>query len=704
MPEPEFTNHLIHETSPYLLQHAHNPVDWYPWGDEAFQKAKQEDKPILLSCGYSACHWCHVMERESFEDPAIAKLMNDYFVNVKVDREERPDIDQLYQDAVHALGVQGGWPLTVFLDHQLRPFYGGTYFPPHAGYGRPAFPAILAALHERWATQRDKMDAAGAELVDFMAQTAEARPPAEGLPGPELPEVALRRLGQYFDRQHGGFGGAPKFPNPGLLQLFFRVAASRGLGPELEQLRFTLEKMARGGIYDQLGGGFHRYATDRLWLVPHFEKMLYDNAQLLAVYTTGYQLSGSAEFRQVIRETAAYVRREMTAPEGGFYATQDADSEGEEGRYYVWTPQQIRAALEPDAAQLIIDYYRVSETGNFEGRYILNRLHPPLVALADHSDGELQERLTKARAQLLAVRAQRVQPFRDEKIITSWNGLMIGGLAQAYQALGDEPDYQAARRAAQFILDRLKLADGSLARVYKDGRARIAAFLDDYAFLAQGLFHLYECDFDPRWLRAGLDLTEQASAKFGTETGRYYLTAPVEDGQLIQRPVSGGDQAIPGGAAIQAENLLKLAAYTENDRYRGEAARILEAYGPAMSDNPWGYAGLIGALDAFYRGYQTFAFVTVEPGVPELLRQLQRQYLPYRVVALRQAQTETEWADHPAAPLLAEHQPRNGQPTCYVCADQRCHPPVTDWESLRAILNQSQAQPQEREQGAPVYP
>jgi uncharacterized protein YyaL (SSP411 family) len=683
MPEPQPTNRLTHESSPYLLQHAHNPVDWYPWGDEAFQKAKQEDKPILLSCGYSACHWCHVMEHESFEDPDIAALMNQYFVNIKVDREERPDIDQLYQDAVHTMGVQGGWPLTVFLDHELRPFYGGTYFPPHAGYGRPGFPEVLEALHERWINQRDKIHAASAELADFMTQAAEAGPEAAELPGPEFAEEAVRRLSQYFDARNGGFDGAPKFPNPSLLQFFLKASVARKLARQQEHFLFTLEKMARGGIYDQLGGGFHRYATDSRWLVPHFEKMLYDNAQLLSSYAAGYQLNGSAEFRQVIRETAAYVRREMTAPEGGFYATQDADSEGEEGRYYLWTPREIRAALEPDAAQLVIDYYRVSEAGNFEGRDILNRLNPPLAALSDHPDGELQERLAAARAKLLAVREQRIKPFRDEKIITSWNGLMIGGLAQAYQVLGDAADYETARRAADFLLDRMKLNDGGLARIYKDGAARIAGFLDDYSFLAQGLLQLYECDFDPRWLRAGLELTETASGRFGDGSGRYYLTAAA--GQLLKRPVSGSDQAIPSGVAVHAENLLKLAAYIGNEPYREEAARILGAYGPAMTDNPWGYAGLIGALDAWHRNYQTFTFVTDQAGVPDLLRRLQGEYLPYRVLLLCQAGTDL--AHHPAAPLLAGHRTLEGKPTCYACTERSCHPPVTGWEELRALLN-----------------
>ena len=683
MPEPQPTNRLIHESSPYLLQHAHNPVDWYPWGDEAFRKAIEEDKPLLLSCGYSACHWCHVMERESFENPEIADLMNRYFVNIKVDREERPDIDQIYQDAVHAMGIQGGWPLTVFLDHQRRPFYGGTYFPPHTKFGRTGFPEVLEAVHRRWSEGREALAEVSGELAGYLKREPGPDLTATGVPEPDLPVRALLQLGQYFDPEHGGFDGAPKFPNPGLLQLFLRAGVSARMAEAVERVIFSLEKMARGGIHDQIGGGFHRYSTDERWLVPHFEKMLYDNAQLLRIYANGYQLTKSAEFRRVIRETAAYVRREMTSAEGGFFATQDADSEGEEGKYYVWTPEAIRDAIGLEPARLIIDYYGVSREGNFEGANILNRMAPPSgIFVGQADDPRLYARLDQARAALLEARERRVKPFRDEKIITSWNGLMIGGLAAAYQALGDEDDYRTARRAAEFIQNRSRLDDGGLARVFKDDRARIPGFLDDYSFLGQGLLRLYECDFNPEWLRQGIALTEEAVERFGDGAGRYYLTA--RDGDLMHRPVSGNDQAIPSGVSIQAENLLKLASFTGVERYRDEAERILSAYGPAMAENVWGYAELLGALDGWHRGYGTFSFIAPGAGTPELLRKLRGEYLPYRVLAL--ARDGEDLSDHPAREILADRHPVGGKTACYACLQWQCRPPVTGWEELKASL------------------
>ncbi len=686
MPEPQTTNRLIHESSPYLLQHAHNPVDWYPWGDEAFAKAKEEDKPILLSCGYSACHWCHVMEQESFEDPNIAKLMNDYFVNIKVDREVRPDIDQLYQEAIHAMGLQGGWPLTVFLDHRRRPFFGGTYFPPEPMYGRAGFPEILSALHQQWVDNRDRLEQVGAELQQHLALETAIEGPGLQVPDAELPVQAVLQLTDHFDTQFGGVAGAPKFPNTSLLQLFFRVANTRQLEREREKLIFTLEMMARGGIYDQLGGGFHRYSTDRYWLVPHFEKMLYDNAQLLKVYAVGYQLTRSPEFQQVIAETAQYIRREMTAPEGGFFATQDADSQGAEGLFYTWTQAEIRQELEPADAELLGEFYGVTAAGNFEDkRNILNRL-----GSADRERKEQFERpetrrqLAQARAKLFQARERRVKPFRDEKIITSWNGLMIGGFANVYQVLRDERDYHSARRAAEFILSQSRLPDGSLARVVLDGAVHTQGFLDDYSFMVQGLLHLYECDFDPRWLKESVALTEAAIAKFGTESGRYYLTAQTAE-QLPNRPRSGGDQAIPSGVSLHLENLLKLAAYTGKPHFRETARQILTAYGAAMAQNVWGYAEMLGVLEAYHQGYQALSFITAQNEPPQLLLDLQVHYLPFRVLTL--AREGADLTQHPARAMLEGKKTVDGQAACYACFDCQCYPPVTGWEELRTLIN-----------------
>ena len=689
MPETKFTNRLIYETSPYLLQHAHNPVDWFPWGDDAFQKAKAENKPVLLSCGYSACHWCHVMERESFEDPEIAALMNKYFVNIKVDREERPDIDQLYQQAVAVITVRGGWPLTVFMDHQGRPFFGGTYFPPTASYGRTAFPELLEAVHQKWLSEQERIAEAGQELVEYL-RAEPGSSPETGIPGPELPLRAIGELGGEVDRQNGGFGRAPKFPNTPVLGFFLRVGTAAGQKEAVDLALFSLRRMARGGIYDQLGGGFHRYATDAIWLVPHFEKMLYDNAQLLQIYTNAFQITQEAEFGEVVRDTAAYIRREMTAPEGGFYATQDADSPEGEGRFFLWSIAEVQKILDPETAKLFINHFRMTEAGNFEGLNILNRLNE---TANPSKEWEYNRKLQQARAALLAVRETRPRPFRDEKIITSWNGLMIGALAVVYQVFGNPADYRAAQKAAGFILDKMRPAAGRLVRVYKDGQAKGAAFLDDYAFLVRGLLNLYETDFRPLWLAESLELTKTVLRKFGDGSGKYYLTA--DEPGLIARPLSGADQAIPGGVAVHCENLLRLAEFTGKTELRDAAAEILTSYGESAKRNVWGYASLIRALDMYHRSFKEFVFVSETPALPEILVKLRKLYLPYRILA-RQVQndgdsSETQ-ADHPARDLFTGRTPVNGKPTCYICHDQHCLPPVTEWEDLCGILEQLQHQ------------
>ncbi|MGE5580976.1 MAG: thioredoxin domain-containing protein, partial [Bacillota bacterium] len=631
-----------------------------------------------LSCGYSACHWCHVMERESFEDLEIAALMNEYFVNIKVDREERPDIDQIYQQAVQLIARHGGWPLTVFLDHDRRPFYGGTYYPPVSMYGRPGFSDILEAVHRKWVEEREQIREAGAELTKYLRSESEIANQAE-IPEESFPEKAAAELYRYADTTNGGFDGAPKFPNPTLLNLLLNIGGSKEGSSELSHVLFTLRRMARGGIYDQLGGGFHRYSTDHYWLAPHFEKMLYDNAQLLRLYSIGYQLTGAEEYRQVAQETAEYVRREMTAPEGGFYATQDADSEGEEGKYFLWRMDEIREALDQDEARLIIDYYGVTEGGNFEGKNILNRLHD---FEGQGFDCSTSARLKQAREKLLKIREARAKPFRDEKVITGWNGLMISGLAVCYQAFQNDADYQAARRGAGFILKKSRLTDGGLARIYKDNKAYGEALLDDYAFLAQGLLDLYEADFDGEWLARSIELTEIAINRFGAGNGRYYLTSEKE-GELVSRPLSGPDQAIPSGVAVQAENLLKLAAYTGRNQFWEEAGRIFSAYSGEMQHNSWGYAGLISAFDGFQQGIKEFTFVYDGKEPPELLVRLRRNFQPHRILAW--AGEGFDLKDHPAKALFEGREPVNCKPTCYVCINQSCLPPVTEWEELERL-------------------
>ncbi len=678
MSKTKNTNRLIRESSPYLLQHAHNPVDWYPWGEEAFTKAKEEDKPILLSCGYSACHWCHVMERESFEDPEIGDLMNRYFVNIKVDREERPDIDQIYQQAIQMITGHGGWPLTAFLDHDRRPFYGGTYYPPVTMYGRPGFPDILEAVHRKWVEEREQIDEAGVELTKYLQTEARLAHHTE-MPEKEFPEKAIHELYRYADTNNGGFDDAPKFPNPSLLRLLLTIGSRQAESRELKHVFFTLTRMARGGIYDQLGGGFHRYSTDRKWLAPHFEKMLYDNAQLLRLYSIGYQLTGKEEFKQVVRETADYVHREMTAPHGGFYATQDADSEGEEGKYFLWTVDQLKEILDEDDARLLINYYGVSEAGNFDGKNILNRLHH----FEDQPFNDLAPtKLKSIREKLLKVRETRVKPFRDEKVIISWNGLMISGLAISFQVFQNILDYKAARQAAEFCLKSAYQADRSLARIFKDGKSYGEGFLDDYAFLTQGLLDLYEADFNKEWLGRGIELTETAIKRFSEGKGLYYLTSKNQN-ELVSRPLSGADQAIPSGVAVQAENLLRLAAFTGKGEFREEAESIFRAYSREMQHNSWGYAGLISALDGYLQGIKEFVFVSEDNAPPELLVRLRRKFLPYRILAW--AGNMQEIKEHPAEELFKGREPVNRKPTCYICMEQSCLPPITEWEDLEKV-------------------
>jgi uncharacterized protein YyaL (SSP411 family) len=688
---------LIHETSPYLQQHAHNPVDWYPWGEEAFQKAKADDKPILLSCGYSACHWCHVMERESFENEEIAELMNRYFINIKVDREERPDLDQVYQHAVQLITGQGGWPLTVFLDPMGRPFYGGTYFPPEPIYGRPSFPEVLKTIHDKWVKERDQIEASGGQLLEHLQSLSRTREQQSGVGDSELPLQAISELAGIMDRRDGGFGRAPKFPNFNLLQLFLKVGNQHRNDTFVNLATFTMIQMARGGIHDHLGGGFHRYSTDPHWLVPHFEKMLYDNALLIRTYTLAYQIKPDEEFKMLVRSAADFIRREMTAPEGGFYATLDADSEGEEGSYYLWRLEEIRELLPADLAQVFIDYNSVTVAGNNEGKNILY-LSP------DDETGlnpENQKKLNQAKTILLAAREKREKPFRDEKIITGWNGLMIGALACSYQIFQNPLDYRSAKTAADFLLKSLRTEDGTLAGIYKDGQAKIKAYLDDYAFLAQGLLDLYEADFNRIWLENALTLTKEASRKFGTPSGCYYLTSAVGEingdaigegvgkntGNLITRPLSGNDQAIPAGVAVHCENLLRLAAFTEERELWEEARKILGAYQTEMADNFWGYAGLIGTLDIFHQNYKVFSFISDQPATPEILVKIRKARLPYHILAWYNTAlggVET----HPARELFKNRETLNGRPTCYLCYDQHCLPPVTEWEDLNAILGQ----------------
>ena len=610
------TNQLINETSPYLLQHAHNPVDWYPWSEEALKKAQQEDKPVLLSIGYSACHWCHVMERESFENEDIAGTMNQHFVSIKVDREERPDIDGIYMQAVQAMTQQGGWPMTMFLTPDGRPFYGGTYFPPDDRYyGRqmmPGFRRILLNVASAYQDHRQEIEEQATQIADYLKQRSEAPLQRRGSKptGPMLLDMlnsASRELASAFDAVHGGFGDAPKFPNTMSLEFLLRMHLHRlkgeisneeTSGSELEMVEVSLQYMANGGIYDQLGGGFHRYSVDAEWLVPHFEKMLYDNALLSRLYLHTYLVTGNPFYSRIVEETLDYVVREITFPEGGFYSTQDADSEGEEGKFFVWTPQEIEQLLPPPDAALFMLYYDVSQQGNFEGKNILH-VQQDARHVADNalvSLDELQASLKRSRATLFRMREQRIKPGRDEKILTSWNGLMLRSFAEVARYLS-RPDYlQIASNNANFLLSKLR-QDGRLLRTYKDGRARLNGYLEDYTFLADGLLALYEASFDVRWLEEARALIEQAITLFADEHNGGFFDTGSDHESLISRPKDIMDNAIPAGNSVAVDVLLRLAAFTGEASYRKRADDYLQPIADLMVQHPQAFGHVLGALD-----------------------------------------------------------------------------------------------------------
>lgn len=683
----DHTNRLSQETSPYLLQHAHNPVDWYPWGEEALAAARAADKPIFLSIGYSACHWCHVMERESFEDEATAALMNELFVNIKVDREERPDLDAIYMDAVQAMTGQGGWPMSVFLTPDGKPFYGGTYFPPEPRYGMPSFRQVLQSVAEAYRQRRDQVDGQADRLTEMLQRNTELAAQDTDLSTETLSE-AVDQLQHHFDGEHGGFGSQPKFPQPMTLDFIMtQYARTRDLDT-LYMAELTLEQMALGGIYDQLGGGFHRYSVDSVWLVPHFEKMLYDNAQLLRTYLHAWQITDRDLYRRVVEETIDYVLREMTAPGGGFYSTQDADSEGEEGKFFVWTPEEIEQHLSPQQAGIFESYYGVSDRGNFEGRNILyvSRGLDNVAQRHGVSEEEAAQMLAEARQTLFAVREQRVKPGRDEKILTEWNGLMIHALAECGVVLGRSDALEAAEAAARFVLDQMSQADGKLYRSYKDGRARFNGYLEDYAAFGRGLVALYEATFDLRWLGEASRLTQLMFSQFHDAAGGGFYQTGVDHETLVVRRKDYIDNAIPSGNSMAAELLLRLATLVGNDDYRREAARIVLTIKDALGRQPTGFGRMLCVLDALIHPSQEVAIVGDRDAAETqaLLGEVRRRYLPHTVVAHKTPDAES------MLPLLEGRGLVDGKPAAYVCEHYACKLPVTTPEALATLLDDTE--------------
>jgi uncharacterized protein YyaL (SSP411 family) len=690
-------NRLAHESSPYLRQHAENPVDWYPWGPEALERAKREDRPILLSVGYSSCHWCHVMERESFDDPSIAALMNHRFVNVKVDREERPDLDQVYMKAVQAMTGHGGWPMTVFLTPEGIPFFGGTYFPPEPRPGMPSFPQVLDAVHDAWVNRRDQVKEGGARLARALSAASLA---AGGrTAGTELLDQAARTLAGRYDPAHGGFGAAPKFPQPVTLELLLRYHMRTGEPAPLEMVVHTLRRMAAGGMRDHLGGGFHRYSVDERWLVPHFEKMLYDNALLARVYVDAWRLTGADDLRGIAEDTLDYVAADLGGEEGGFFSARDADSEGEEGLFYVWSPDEVHellaaADLGDEDARLFCRAYDVTAGGNFEGRSILHLAHPlSAVAQAEGVEpADLELRLARARRILLERRSDRVPPFLDRKIIVSWNAFTIRAFAEAGAAFG-RPDYvDLAEKAADFLLTRLRRDDRLLhswidGAASESGGAPIQAFLDDVGSLGNALLSLHGATLRRRWLDEGLALCEQILDDFwDDESGTVFDTSKRAEA-LIVRPRDAMDNATPSGPSLAAELLARAGHIAESDRYRTAARSIVDREAEALGRFGPAFGRMLSVLD---RLEATPVEVVVvggdDPRTAALVRAANAEAVADLVVI--------GWRDDedPArVPLLRNRGRVDGRPAAYVCAGYTCRLPVTEaidvLEEVRAAIN-----------------
>ena len=680
----EHTNRLIHETSPYLLQHAHNPVDWHPWGPEALEKARSEDKPILLSIGYSACHWCHVMERESFENEAIARLMNENFINIKVDREERPDLDTIYMNAVQMMTGHGGWPMTVFLTPKQIPFYGGTYFPPEDRHGMPGFPRLLNAIAEAYRTRSDEI-AENAKAVLGELNRVNALGSQQDELSIEILERAANHLMRSFDPQYGGFGSKPKFPPSMTLTFLLRQYRRTGDTAMLAAVELTLDRMARGGIYDQLGGGFHRYSVDERWLVPHFEKMLYDNALISRLYLDTYLVTGNELYSRVATETLDYVRREMTDPSGGFYSSQDADSEGEEGKFFVWTPAEVEALLGPENASLFCRYFDVSSSGNFEGQSILH-IDSDLTAIARLLKVEPEQLagvIERGRRVLFEAREHRIKPGRDEKVLTAWNGLMLRSFAEATRVLKRDDYREVAIKNAEFLLAHMH-RDGRLLRTHRAGESKLNAYLEDYAYLADGLLSLYEATFDVRWFVEARNLVETMIEQFwDDEGGGFYFTGRDHE-ELISRTKDVYDNATPSGNSVAVSVLLRLVLFTEEQRYRQLAERTLRLLLGVVQRAPSAFGHLLCAFDLALASPFEIAIIGAagEPATAALVDIVFTRYLPNRIVASASASDDTARNIR----LLEGRAEVEGKPTAYVCFNHRCEAPTTDPAGLAEQL------------------
>ena len=682
-------NHLTNANSPYLLQHAHNPVDWHPWGDEALAKAKAENKPIFLSIGYAACHWCHVMAHESFEDPNTAALMNEHFINIKVDREERPDIDAIYMQAVVAMTGSGGWPMSVFLTPDLKPFFAGTYFPPTRRYNMPAFTDVLTSVSNAWQNKKDEIERVGNQLKEYLQSAAQSAQISAPITREELRQCADSLLNAY-DWGYGGWGEAPKFPQPMALEFLLRQSIRDEESKHLKAARHALNAMARGGMYDVVGGGFARYSVDNFWRVPHFEKMLYDNALLALVYLRAWQITKNDFFKQIVIETLDFVAREMTHPDGGFYSSLDADSEGKEGKFYVWTQEEIRAILKDDS-EFFEAAYGISARGNWEGVTILQRAldDANLAARFKLDPQTVRAQLADSRLRLLSARGERIRPNTDDKILASWNGLMLHAFAEAARVLDDEGKaktyLQIATRNAEFLLSAMR-PQGHLRRAWRDGKTTDAVFLEDYAALIIGLIELYQTDFDNKWFVEAMGLAEEMIQRFSESANQRggFFDTPNDGETLLVRPRDIQDNATPSGSALACEALLKLAAFTDNGNYRDIAEGALAQISDMMMKYPLGFARWLSAADFARENSKQIAVVYEAWGeqFESLIEVIRSEYRPHAIVSA------SVFPPAPDSPALLKDKPLlNGAATVYVCEGFVCKQPVHSPDELSKQLD-----------------
>jgi len=668
-PKQKHANKLIDETSPYLLQHSHNPVEWHPWGDEAFEKAKNEDKPLLVSIGYSACHWCHVMEHESFEDEATAKIQNEHFVNIKVDMEERPDVDKIYMSFVQITTGRGGWPMNVFVTPDKVPFFGGTYFPPAQRYGMPSWQQILLSIAEAWRDRRDELMRSANDILGELRRLSVTEFSTQGL-DEDLSDIAFHSFVRTYDAKNGGWGGAPKFPQAMSMEFLLRYWKRTGSENALEMVKHTASKMASGGIYDQLGGGFHRYAVDAIWLVPHFEKMLYDNAQLVRIYLHLYQIRKDVFFKRVAVETLEYVKREMLDPSGGFYSSQDADSEGEEGKFFVWTPEEVAEVLGEKEAEEFCIYYGVTSEGNFEGNNILN-----LRDLNLRDVDTLPSALDAARSKLFAAREARIKPFRDEKALTAWNGLMLAAFAEAAAVLNNDEYLEVAKRNADFLMGNLRTPD-RLLRTWKDGKAKLNGYIEDYANFADGLIELYQVSADEKYLAEAKRLADSMITEFwDEENGGFYFTSNDHE-ELIVRNKDFFDNATPSGNSVAADVLFRLSKFYGEEKYEAFALTALRLASTQIKRFPSGFGRALSTLEFHLSNAKEIAIIGDRSG--DLEREVWAEYRPFKVVAVGD--------EGSALPLLGNRIQVNKEPTAYVCENFVCQRPVTTVDELRELI------------------